>query len=82
MSLTESVPDDFARALAATENERGVFGARLFYFTETGSTNDLAAAAADRQADAALSAARNRADLITRMHCQVGSALAPYKLGC
>ena len=44
----ESIPDDLTRALAATEDERGVFGARLFYFTETGSTNDLAAAAADR----------------------------------
>ena len=28
--------------------DRGAFGARLSYFTETGSTNDLAAAAADR----------------------------------
>src|SRR5215471_8305535 len=41
-------PDDFLNALSATERERGVFGARLFYFAETGSTNDLAAAAADR----------------------------------
>jgi BirA family biotin operon repressor/biotin-[acetyl-CoA-carboxylase] ligase len=44
----DSLPDDFLRALASTEEERGVFGARLFYVTETGSTNDLAAAAADR----------------------------------
>lgn len=44
----DAIPEDFARALAGTETERGVFGARLFYFTETGSTNDLAAAAADR----------------------------------
>ena len=43
-------PDEFLNALAATETERGVFGARLFYFTETGSTNDLAAAAADHGA--------------------------------
>lgn len=44
----DPLPSDFGRALAATETERGVFGARLFYFTEAGSTNDLAAAAADR----------------------------------
>ena len=44
----DSAPDDLLRALAASESERGVFGARLFYFTETGSTNDLASAAADR----------------------------------
>ena len=44
----DPLPNDFATALAATEAERGVFGARLFYFTDTGSTNDLAAAAADR----------------------------------
>jgi len=47
-SRADAVPDDFAAALAATIIERGMFGARLFYFTETGSTNDLAAAAADR----------------------------------
>ena len=43
-----SIPDDYASALAATADERGVFGAPLFYFSETGSTNDLAAAAAER----------------------------------
>jgi BirA family biotin operon repressor/biotin-[acetyl-CoA-carboxylase] ligase len=48
MSSADAIPDDYAGALGATETERGVFGARLFYFTETGSTNDLAAAAADR----------------------------------
>ena len=37
-----------AVALAATVAERGVFGARLHYASEVGSTNDLAAAAADR----------------------------------
>jgi BirA family biotin operon repressor/biotin-[acetyl-CoA-carboxylase] ligase len=47
-SQGDAIPDDFTTALAATVAERGVFGARLFYFTETGSTNDLAAAAADR----------------------------------
>jgi BirA family transcriptional regulator, biotin operon repressor / biotin---[acetyl-CoA-carboxylase] ligase len=44
----DAIPGDFARALEATEEERGVFGARLHYFAQTGSTNDLAAAAADR----------------------------------
>ena len=44
----DAVPVDLQRALAATEGERGVFGARLVYFIETGSTNDLAAAGADR----------------------------------
>lgn len=43
-----SCPREFQAALAATVSERGAFGARLHYFTETGSTNDLAAAAADR----------------------------------
>jgi BirA family transcriptional regulator, biotin operon repressor / biotin---[acetyl-CoA-carboxylase] ligase len=46
--MSDSLPIEFARALAATAAERGVFGARLYYFAETGSTNDLAAAAAER----------------------------------
>jgi BirA family biotin operon repressor/biotin-[acetyl-CoA-carboxylase] ligase len=48
ISVTERLPDDFSVALAATVAERGVFGARLLYAAEVGSTNDLAAAAADR----------------------------------
>ena len=40
--------DDVRQALAATAAERGVFGARLTYLPEVGSTNDLAAAAAER----------------------------------
>ena len=44
------LPDDFTSALAATAARRGVFGARLFYAAEVGSTNDLAAAAAERGA--------------------------------
>jgi len=47
-SVIERLPDDLAAALAATAVERGVFGARLYYAAEVGSTNDLAAAAADR----------------------------------
>src|SRR5258708_31008014 len=47
-SVVERLPDDFSAALAATVAERGHFGARLHYAAEVGSTNDLAAAAADR----------------------------------
>jgi len=46
--VAERLPDEFAAALAATVVERGVFGARLHYAADVGSTNDLAAAAADR----------------------------------
>jgi BirA family transcriptional regulator, biotin operon repressor / biotin---[acetyl-CoA-carboxylase] ligase len=44
----DRLPEDFAAALAATVDERGVFGARLTYYTEATSTNDLASAAAER----------------------------------
>jgi BirA family biotin operon repressor/biotin-[acetyl-CoA-carboxylase] ligase len=46
--VIERLPEDFAVALAATVAERGHFGARLHYASEVGSTNDLAAVAADR----------------------------------
>lgn len=46
--MSDAIPPEFAAALAATVTDRGVFGARIHYFIETGSTNDLAAAAADR----------------------------------
>jgi BirA family biotin operon repressor/biotin-[acetyl-CoA-carboxylase] ligase len=45
-----ALPIDLSTALAATEAERGVFGARIVYAAEVGSTNDLAAAAAERGA--------------------------------
>ncbi len=50
MNAKESdvLPQDMAAALVATRTVRGVFGARLHYVAEVGSTNDLAAAAADR----------------------------------
>ena len=48
MNPNELPPDEIVSALAATAAERGVFGARLRYASEVGSTNDLAAAAADR----------------------------------
>jgi BirA family biotin operon repressor/biotin-[acetyl-CoA-carboxylase] ligase len=47
-SESDDVPADITVALAATAAERGVFGARLHYASEVGSTNDLASAAADR----------------------------------
>jgi BirA family biotin operon repressor/biotin-[acetyl-CoA-carboxylase] ligase len=46
--MSDPLPTEFAEALATTTELRGAFGARLHYFAQTGSTNDLAAAAADR----------------------------------
>lgn len=46
--MGEAIPPEFVEALTATAELRGVFGAHLHYFAETGSTNDLASAAADR----------------------------------
>ncbi len=46
--MSDAIPAEFAQALAVTAADRGVFGARVHYFTQTGSTNDLAAAAAER----------------------------------
>jgi BirA family transcriptional regulator, biotin operon repressor / biotin---[acetyl-CoA-carboxylase] ligase len=48
MGPADRLPDDLAAALAAKAAQRGAFGARLIYAAEVGSTNDLAAAAADR----------------------------------
>jgi len=46
--MSDPLPPELAEALAASVAERGVFGAQLFYATEVGSTNDLAAQAAER----------------------------------
>lgn len=46
--MSEALPRELAEALNASVAERGVFGARLVYASEVGSTNDLAAQAADR----------------------------------
>ena len=46
--MSDTLPHEFVAALAATRVERGAFGARLHYFAEVSSTNDLAAAAAER----------------------------------
>jgi len=48
--MSDTLPAEFEQALAATAAERGRFGVHLHYFTETRSTNDLAAAAAERGA--------------------------------
>lgn len=47
---TVRIPGALSDALDATRDERGVFGAVLHYAAEVESTNDLAAAAADRGA--------------------------------
>ena len=48
--MSDVLPAEFAEALAATADTRGPFGARLHYFIQTASTNDLAAAAAEHGA--------------------------------
>jgi BirA family biotin operon repressor/biotin-[acetyl-CoA-carboxylase] ligase len=48
--VADQLPEEFSTALAATVADRGVFGARLIYTAEVGSTNDLASAAAERGA--------------------------------
>jgi BirA family transcriptional regulator, biotin operon repressor / biotin---[acetyl-CoA-carboxylase] ligase len=47
LSHAVAPPGDIAEALAASAAARGAFGARLFYFSTIGSTNDLAARLAD-----------------------------------
>ena len=43
LSQAIAPPADIAEALASTPGERGAFGSPLFYFSNIGSTNDLAA---------------------------------------
>lgn len=45
--MPDRLPDELAGALDASRDRRGAFGARLEYYAEAGSTNDLAAALAD-----------------------------------
>src|SRR5215813_3432258 len=56
----DRLPDDFAAALAATAAERGVFGARLHYAAEVGSTNDRGAAEGTTFVAGAQTAGRGR----------------------
>ena len=46
--MSDPLPADLAAALASTHQTRGPFGSRVVYFTEAGSTNDLAARAAEQ----------------------------------
>jgi len=48
--MPDPVPDDIAAALARSAERRGCFGDPLYFFAETGSTNDVAAALAERGA--------------------------------
>jgi BirA family biotin operon repressor/biotin-[acetyl-CoA-carboxylase] ligase len=48
--MSEALPADLAAALRATAARRGPFGEPLYYYSETGSTNDVAAALAERGA--------------------------------
>ena len=48
--MSDPVPEEFARALTATVSRRGAFGSPLYFFLETGSTNDIAAALAENGA--------------------------------
>jgi BirA family biotin operon repressor/biotin-[acetyl-CoA-carboxylase] ligase len=45
--MPDAVPAEFASALLATASRRGVFGNRVLYFHEVGSTNDEATRLAD-----------------------------------
>jgi BirA family biotin operon repressor/biotin-[acetyl-CoA-carboxylase] ligase len=48
--MSEAVPPEIAVPMRATAHRRGSFGEPLYFFTDTGSTNDVAAALADRGA--------------------------------
>lgn len=48
--LSEPLPPEFASALRATADRRRHFGEPLYFFTETGSTNDVAASLAEHGA--------------------------------
>lgn len=48
--MLEPLPPEFATALRATAHRRGHFGDPIYFFTETGSTNDVAATLAERGA--------------------------------
>ena len=46
--MPDPLPADLAEPLQASSNRRRGFGDQVLYFTETGSTNDVASALADR----------------------------------
>jgi BirA family biotin operon repressor/biotin-[acetyl-CoA-carboxylase] ligase len=45
--MPDPIPPELAAALRSSASRRGRLGAAVYYFTETGSTNDVAAALAD-----------------------------------
>jgi len=49
--MPDPLPPDLAEPLLVSTNRRRGFGDRVLYFTETGSTNDIAAQLADRGAE-------------------------------
>ncbi|MEP6917562.1 MAG: biotin--[acetyl-CoA-carboxylase] ligase, partial [Acidobacteriota bacterium] len=48
--MSEPLPEELAAALRTTASRRGVFGDPVYYFSETGSTNDVAATLAEHGA--------------------------------
>jgi BirA family biotin operon repressor/biotin-[acetyl-CoA-carboxylase] ligase len=48
--MSDPVPDDLVAALVRSVERRGCFGDPLYFFTETGSTNDVAATLAEHGA--------------------------------
>src|SRR5262245_4198171 len=48
--MSEPLPSDLAAALRATRSRRGSIGETIYYFSETTSTNDVAARHAERGA--------------------------------
>lgn len=48
--MSDPVPADLAHALASSASRRGPFGEPLYFFTETGSTNDVAESLAEHGA--------------------------------
>jgi BirA family biotin operon repressor/biotin-[acetyl-CoA-carboxylase] ligase len=48
--MSEPLPDELRLALLATADRRGLFGDPVVFFSETGSTNDVAASLAERGA--------------------------------
>src|SRR5512132_731363 len=48
--MSDPVPDEIAAALARTAKRRGCFGDPIYFFGETGSTNDVAATLAEHGA--------------------------------
>ena len=48
--MSDALPSELAEGLQATASRRGPLGSPVYYFGETGSTNDVAATLAERGA--------------------------------